>query len=34
MLPFQLEDASRRVLNQAAEDGAGGNEETKEGAVK
>jgi hypothetical protein len=34
-LPFQLEDASRKVLNQAAEDGQTGTsestEETKEG---
>jgi len=34
-LPFQLEDASRKVLNQAAEDGLAGTsepaEETKEG---
>jgi aspartyl-tRNA synthetase len=35
ILPFQLEDASRKVLNQAAEDAQAGtsesNEETKEG---
>ena len=30
MLPFQLEDASRQVLNQAAEDGGAGEEESKE----
>jgi aspartyl-tRNA synthetase len=34
ILPFQIEDASRVVLNQAAEDGAGGEEEAKEGEKK
>jgi aspartyl-tRNA synthetase len=35
ILPFQIEDASRLVTNQAAEDGgAGGDEETKEGEKK
>lgn len=34
MLPFQIEDASRKVLNQADEDKqGGGDEESKEGAV-
>jgi len=31
VLPFQIEDASRLVTDQAAEDGAGGHEEQKEG---
>jgi len=34
MLPFQIEDASRLVTNQAAEDGGTGAEESKESAEK